>query len=62
MVILSCQKSCIAKKDEKKEDMENVHYSSVIGSLMYVMVSIRPNIAHVEGVVGRFISNPGKEN
>ena len=39
--------------------MSEMSYWSVIGSLMYAMVYTRPNIAHVVGVVGRFLSNPG---
>ena len=37
-------------------------YASVVGSLMYAMVCMRPNIAYAIGVVSRFLSNPGKEN
>lgn len=33
-----------------------------IGSLMYAMVCTRPNIAHVMGVVCRYISNLGKQH
>lgn len=47
--------------EEDKEDMENIPCSSTISSLMYVMVCIKPDIAHV-GVVSRFISNPGKDH
>ena len=39
--------------------MSEMSYWSVIGSLMYAMVYTRPNIAHVVGVVSRFLSNPG---
>ena len=38
--------------------MSKISYASVVGSLMYVMVCIRPDSAHVIGVVGRFMSNP----
>ena len=33
-----------------------------MGSLMYVMVCTRLDIAHAAGVVSRFLSNPSKEN
>jgi hypothetical protein len=33
-----------------------------VGSLMYVMVSTRPNISHAVGVVSRYMENPGKEH
>ena len=37
-------------------------YASAVGSLMYAMVCTRPDIAHVVGVVIRFLSNPSKEH
>lgn len=41
--------------------MKNILYSSVVGSLMYVMVCTRPDIVHVVGMVSRYLSNPGKD-
>ena len=46
---------------EEKEGMAKVPYSLAVGSLMYVMVCTRPDIAHSVGVVSRFLENPGKE-
>ena len=40
--------------------MKLVPYAPTIGSLMYVMVMTRPNIAHAVGVVSRFMHNPGR--
>ena len=37
-------------------------YVLAVGSLMYVMVCTRPNIAHAVGVVSKFLSNLGKEH
>ena len=42
--------------------MTLVQYASVVGSLMYVMVCTRPDIAHAVGVVSRYMANPGKEH
>jgi hypothetical protein len=36
-------------------------YVNVVGSLMYTMVSTRPNISYAVGVVSRYMENPGKE-
>ena len=47
--------------EKEKEEMQKVSYASVVGSLMYAMVCTRLDIAHVIGVVNRFLSNPGKE-
>nr|KYP74579.1 Retrovirus-related Pol polyprotein from transposon TNT 1-94 [Cajanus cajan] len=41
--------------------MTKVPYASAVGSLMYAMVCTRPDIAHVVGVVSRFMSNPGRK-
>jgi hypothetical protein len=48
------------KVDKDKEEMKNVSYASVVGSLMYVMVCTRSDIAHVVDVVSHFLSNPGR--
>jgi hypothetical protein len=48
------------KVDKEKKEMKNVSYASVVGSLMYAMVCMRPDIAHAVGVVSRFLSNSGK--
>ncbi|KAG9455261.1 hypothetical protein H6P81_008165 [Aristolochia fimbriata] len=51
-----------AKSDEEIAQMRTMPYASAIGSLMYAMVSTRPDIAHAVGVVSRFMKNPGKEH
>ena len=48
--------------DKEKEEMDKVPYASAVGSLMYVMVCTRPDIAYSVGLVSRFLSNPGKEH
>jgi len=40
--------------------MSKVPYASAVGSLMYTMVYTRLDIAHVVGVVSRYMKNPGK--
>ena len=46
----------------EKEDMTKVLYASAVGSLMYVMVCTRPDLAYTVGVVSRFLSNMGREH
>jgi len=46
----------------EKEEMQKIPYSFPVGSLMYVMVCTRPNIAHEVGVVSHFLANPRKEH
>ena len=48
------------KTEEECAYMEKVPYASAIGSLMYVMVCTRPDIAQVVGAVSRYMNNPGK--
>jgi len=50
------------KTQEEKEDMSNVPYPSAVDSLMYAMVYTRLDIAHVVGVLSKFMSKPGKEH
>ena len=48
--------------EKEKEEMRKVPYASAVGSLMYVMVCTRPDIAHAVGVVIKFLSNLDKEH
>ena len=50
------------KIEEERDHMSKVPYASTIGSLMYAMVCTRPDIAHVVGVVSKFMSRPGKQH
>nr|GFA54552.1 retrovirus-related Pol polyprotein from transposon TNT 1-94 [Tanacetum cinerariifolium] len=54
-------KDCPSSKKNVKK-MDRVPYASVVGSLMYVVVCTRPDLAHAVGVVSRFLSNPGKKH
>ena len=58
----SLSKEQSPKTKEERDHMSKVPYASVIGSLMYAMVCTRPDIAHVVGVVSRFMSRPGKQH
>ena len=48
------------KTEEERAYMAKVPYASTIGSLMYVMVCTRPDIAQAVGAVSRYMNNPGK--
>ena len=50
------------KTDQEKAYMSEVPYASAIGSLMYAMVYTRPDIAHVVGVVSKYMSNLRKQH
>ncbi|KAL2249875.1 UNVERIFIED_CONTAM: Retrovirus-related Pol polyprotein from transposon TNT 1-94 [Sesamum indicum] len=47
------------KTDIEKAKMEKVLYSNVIGSIMYLMVCTRPDIAYAISCLTRYMSNPG---
>ena len=55
-------KEMCPKTQEEIEYMSKVPYSLAVGSMMYAMVCIRPDIAHAVGVVRRYMNNPGKEH
>jgi hypothetical protein len=55
-------KEMCPKTQEKIEYMSKVPYSLAVGSLMYVMVCTRPDIAHAVGVLRMYMNNPGKEH
>ncbi|KAL0410471.1 UNVERIFIED_CONTAM: Retrovirus-related Pol polyprotein from transposon TNT 1-94 [Sesamum latifolium] len=46
----------------EENQMKNIPYASVVGSLMYVQVYTRPDIAFAVGMLGRYQSNPGIEH
>ena len=47
---------------EEETKMSKVPYASVVGSLMYVMVCTRLDIAHALGVVSKYMSHPRIEH
>lgn len=62
MVTSSLTRNVVLFQMKRKKKMESIPYSLAMGSLMYVMVCTRPDIAHVVGVMSRFLFNPGKEH
>ena len=50
------------QSEPKKEYMSCVSYASVVGSLMYVMVCTRLDLAQIVSVVSRYMGNIGKEH
>ena len=56
---LKLTKEMCPKTKEEDDKMSKVPYASTIGSLMYVVVCTRPDIAHAVGVVSRYMSHPG---
>jgi hypothetical protein len=54
-----CKEQCPQTSDEK-EEMKNVPYINAVGSLLYLAILTRPDIAFAASVLARFNSNPGR--
>ena len=50
------------KNNFEIQEMQQIPYASAIGSLMYAQVYTRPDIAYIVGMLGRYLSNPGKDH
>ncbi|CAM8938448.1 unnamed protein product [Rhodiola kirilowii] len=55
-------KSQSPKSDVEFAKMENVPYANAIGSVMYAMISSRPDLSYAISLLSRFMSNPGHEH
>ncbi|GKD94215.1 retrotransposon protein, putative, ty1-copia subclass, partial [Tanacetum coccineum] len=49
-------------RDYNVERMSKVSYANAVGSLMYLMVCTRPDLAYAVSVVSRYWANPGKNH
>nr|GEZ29276.1 retrotransposon protein, putative, Ty1-copia subclass [Tanacetum cinerariifolium] len=49
-------------RDCDVERMSKVPYANAVGSLMYLMVCTRPDIAYAVSIVSRYLANPGKNH
>ena len=57
---LSVQQS--PKNTAEEQEMQSIPYANIIGSVMYAMISTRPDIAQAVSVTSRFMMNHGREH
>ena len=50
------------KNEFEHKKMQKIPYASAVGSLMYVQVCTRPDLAYIVGMLGRYLSNPGMDH
>ncbi|XP_060967778.1 secreted RxLR effector protein 161-like [Cannabis sativa] len=48
------------KTEKEIEAMKDVPYSNAVGSVMYLMVSTRPDLGYAMSVLRKYMANPGK--
>ena len=51
-----------SKAEKDKAEIRKIPYALVVGSLMYVMVCTRPDIAYVVRTINHYMKNPRKEH
>ena len=59
---LKLTKEMCPKTREEEDKMSKVPYALAVRSLMYSMVCTRPDIAHVVGVVSKYMRHPRIEH
>jgi hypothetical protein len=48
--------------EKEKSEMISLPYRELVGTLMYLACSTRPDISYAVGEVARFVSNPGMKH
>ena len=54
------EKSESRKFSEEKKEMQLIPYSNIVGSLMYMMICTRPDIAHAISTTSRYMAGYGR--
>ncbi|KAF0752211.1 hypothetical protein AaE_006121, partial [Aphanomyces astaci] len=56
---LKLSESMCPQNDAERQSMVDKPYRSVVGSIMYLMIRTRPNLAYVVQQLSQFLANPG---
>lgn len=59
---IKLSKEMCPKTETEKAEAEKLPYQNLVGSLMYLAVSTRPDIAHAVSVLSQYNTNYGKEH
>ncbi|KAK8667652.1 hypothetical protein V6N13_007800 [Hibiscus sabdariffa] len=57
---ISLSKEMCPSTSQEKERMSQIPYSSAIGSIMYAMISTRPDLSYALSMTSRYQANPGE--
>ena len=55
-------KEQMPKEERDRREMNQIPYANIVGSIMYLIICTRPDVAHAISVVSRYMSDPGKEH
>jgi len=55
-----CSKTIMSLRKESEEKTDRTRYLAAVGSLMYVMLGTRPDVAYPVELLGRFASDPSE--
>ena len=50
------------ENDDERTEMSMIPYSNIVGSIMYSMICLRPDVAHSVSVASRDMSNYGRQH
>ena len=59
---IQLSKKISPKTPEEKNRMSSIPYFLTVGSIMYAMLCIRPNVAYALDIVSKFQANPREDN
>ncbi|XP_074305403.1 secreted RxLR effector protein 161-like [Silene latifolia] len=59
---ITLSKSQSPTEPEDLERMKLIPYASVVGSIMYAMISTRPDVSYALSMTSRYQANPGESN
>ena len=59
---IQLSKKISPKTPEERNRMNSILYASAVGSIMYAILCIRPNVAYALGIVSKFQVDPGEDH